>query len=311
MKWFQVDATTDEDPRLDEIVAILEAKTQPDHPPVEWLRPVVHGVLLDTWCFTARQDKARPGYAEYSDQRPIPVAVIAGRVRVSSRFFEQCMDAAAEAGHISKAAWTEQRLVVFPAMVKRADTYTKRLVANSEQPSKPVNPKGKAKRSKSVRSSTANVRTEFDGGATPVSVVVDVPVSDLLGTDPANDVNQVDALVKLWNEQRKPGPRVMATLTAAKRKHYGLALKAMPNLADWRTVISWVNGQKWMNAPCTGDHPNWRADLDWLTKSGQLGKYLERARLDSSRMGDLVGRDAARGRTGFEPGKYADVATRA
>lgn len=102
---------------------------------------------------------------------------------------------------------------------------------------------------------------------------------DLL--DDPSEPTQVDALIKVWNEERQPGPRVMRTVPQARRKHYGVALRAKPNLDDWRIVIRYLNGEAWANAPGTGDHPNWRAHLDWLTRPGKLDEYLERARLDA------------------------------
>lgn len=103
---------------------------------------------------------------------------------------------------------------------------------------------------------------------------------DLL-SDPT-ERTQVDALITEWNTLRRPGPRVMVSVPDKRRDDYGRALRAMPNLADWRIVIGWLNGERWANAPGTGDHPSWRASLDWLTKPGKLAEHLERARLDAS-----------------------------
>lgn len=120
--------------------------------------------------------------------------------------------------------------------------------------------------------------------------------------------NQIDSLVRLWNDTRQPGPHVRQLMPAGKRQLLGRALKAMPNLADWRLTILWVNGQTWMNAPGTGDHPSWRADLFFLAKPGKMADYLERARLEPPRATTgIVGRDATRGRTGVERGKYDDL----
>jgi len=97
---------------------------------------------------------------------------------------------------------------------------------------------------------------------------------------PAEERTQVDSLVTLWNQERRPGPKVTPGLTDARRKHYGAAMRANPNLDDWRVVIRWLNGQAWANAPGAGDHATWRATLDWLTRPQKLNDYLERARLD-------------------------------
>jgi hypothetical protein len=119
----------------------------------------------------------------------------------------------------------------------------------------------------------------------------------------------VDALVLLWNELRTPGPKVRQ-VGGELRQKLQRAMKTLPNLDDWRTVIVFLNGQGWANAPGTGTHPNWRAGLDWLAKPGKCAEYLERAQLDQAQRktdGGLVGRDAARGRTGVDRDKYADV----
>lgn len=96
-------------------------------------------------------------------------------------------------------------------------------------------------------------------------------------------------------------------MTATRQQRIRAALKAYPNLTDWKQVIQWVNSQPWMNAPGTGDHPTWRADLDFLAKPGNLAKYLERARLDQATRTGPIGRDATKGRTGVEPKKYAHL----
>lgn len=133
--------------------------------------------------------------------------------------------------------------------------------------------------------------------------------SDLFTAEQNPGRTQVDALVLLWNTERQPGPKVMATLTDARRKSYGRALKAMPNLDDWRTVVRYLNTQPFANAPGTGDHATWRASLDWLTKPGKCADYLEKARLDrpAATAGQVVGRDVTRGRIGFQKGKYAQL----
>lgn len=294
------------------------ARLRPHRPealPGEWLKLVVHGLLMDTWCFTARQDKARPGYCEYSDQRPIPPEVVAEQVGVLHSFFEQCMTAAADAGHILKGEWSEQRLIVFPAMVKRADTYTKRRMESDAKASKR---KGKWTRSKRIETKFEHSSTSSSESTTPVHVPVSVPVPSEKGSEPTGDLftddqeqTNVDALVDIWNTERQPGPRVMRAMPAARRQAAQRALKEIPNLADWRTVIRFLNSQPFANAPGTGSHGTWRASLDWLIRPGKCAEYLERARLDGARsterIGEVVGRDASRGRTGWQRGKFTGL----
>ncbi len=126
-----------------------------------------------------------------------------------------------------------------------------------------------------------------------------------------SEPTSVDALVEVWNTERQPGPKVTRTLPAARRQAAQRALKEVPNLADWRIVIRYLNSQPFANAPGTGSHGTWRASLDWLIKPGKCAEYLERQRLDGTRAGErdgeLVGRDASRGRTGWQRGKYTGL----
>lgn len=112
---------------------------------------------------------------------------------------------------------------------------------------------------------------------------------------PARD--DVDALVKLWNEERKPGPHVLA-ITDQRRRAIQTRLREFPDLNVWRRVIRFVNGQPWCNAPGTGEHASFRMGLDTLLKPGQLARLLEQASIDTARPDGLVGRNARTGRTG-------------
>lgn len=83
-------------------------------------------------------------------------------------------------------------------------------------------------------------------------------------------------LVDLWNQLvTAPIPKV-TKITTDRRARLNARLKEVPNLALWRTVITWLNGQDWCRASGKGDHPNWTATLDWLCKSaGHLQRYIE------------------------------------
>lgn len=422
MKWFQLDAATTDDPRLVEIISRVRATRQDTDPPDAFVSMVVYGVLLATWCFTAKQDRARPGWCEYGDQRPIPPAVAADAIRVALPLFEHVMSAAADVGHIDPDGW-RNGLIRFPAMERRADTYSQKRMAGYYEREGGIHPdledriqpkladqlvsgqwviegyqvtdvaqqvrigSGYAdlvadtvegvklvievKRSRVTKFAIAQVvnycrqmepektipivvgymslapgvrpslsqaelytydrslnvkchkkshaksadhsrlkkatsvkkSVEKSHANTPVPVSVPV-VGDLLGEEEAP---QVGALVTLWNTTRSPGPKVQGTMTATRQQRIRAALKAYPNLTDWKQVIQWVNSQPWMNAPGTGDHPTWRADLDFLAKPGNLAKYLERARLDQATRTGPIGRDATKGRTGVEPKKYAHL----
>lgn len=114
--------------------------------------------------------------------------------------------------------------------------------------------------------------TDRDGSPAPAPALAPAP---LLLTSPTPSAA---ALVDLWNQSvTAPIPQV-TKLTAGRISKYNARLKAFPDLALWRSVISWVNGQDWCRASGTGDHPNWTATLDWLCKSDdQVQRYIERA----------------------------------
>lgn len=86
------------------------------------------------------------------------------------------------------------------------------------------------------------------------------------------------AVVNLWNELvTTPIPKV-TKLTQDRKAKIDARLKTYPDLAVWRTVITWINTQDWCRAPGRGEHPNWTATLDWLCKNdGVIQRHLERA----------------------------------
>lgn len=112
--------------------------------------------------------------------------------------------------------------------------------------------------------------------------------------------DQVDAVVKIWNTERKPGPRVQR-MTPQRRAGILKALKLVPDLNVWRDVVRFINGQRWCNAAGTGEHPNWRMDFDHLLKPGKLLAAIERMKCEPT----AGSRDARRGTTGTKTGKYA------
>lgn len=131
-----------------------------------------------------------------------------------------------------------------------------------------------------------------------------VPAVDLFADGVGPD--QIDALIALWNAERRPGPKVHIVMPHGKRRTIAKALKVAANLDDWRTVIAWINTQPWMNGQGSGDLATWRADFGFLIKPGKLHEYLERARTDAQRIG-TSGRDVAKGRTGFDRDKYSHL----
>ena len=84
-------------------------------------------------------------------------------------------------------------------------------------------------------------------------------------------------VVALWNATVTPPIPRVAKLTSDRKRKIEARLKTYPDLETWRTCIEWLNGQDWCRAPGTGEHGNWTATLDWLTKKdGEIARTLER-----------------------------------
>lgn len=95
------------------------------------------------------------------------------------------------------------------------------------------------------------------------------------GQDPRTGKFTVKKLVRLWNDVRSPGPKVLGVVPA-RYERFRLAIKATPDAADWERAIRYLNGVAWANASGEGIHANFRADLDYLAKPGNVTKALER-----------------------------------
>lgn len=291
LKWFQVDSNSPHDPKIS---PIIRRRGQAGA-----------GAIYLLWCYVAQHGKLQPGLAVRDDGGPRPL-----REAADECFFEGVddlkvfLDDLADRQHLHGQLWADKGIIFLPAMWTRSNTYLKwkkgkaatrfesvdqvvaavldgTIVAKAGKPAATKGPKGRP-----TRQTKQTGQTQQD---------------TLLGPG----AGQVEGLVTLWNAERKPGPQVRE-ITPDRRKQYGRALVVHPNLADWAKVIRHLNGEKWANAPGDGDHPTWRADLDWLTGSGKLGRYLEKlATLGGGRAAD--GRNAAKGTTGRKPGEFMNA----
>jgi hypothetical protein len=113
MKWFQLDTDTPQDPR---IVEVLERMGNEGF-----------GGLIRLWCFVANHGK-KPGWSVDSRRRPIQKQALIHASGLPENKFTDLMTILAENGHVSKKRWDTAGLVIFPAMVRRADIYTRRHV---------------------------------------------------------------------------------------------------------------------------------------------------------------------------------------
>lgn len=268
------------------------------------------GHLFLVWCFVANHG-AQPGMGVKADGRPLDLDDLAYAALFDSRdTLRVFLDDLAERGLIGKAEWQDAGIVFLPAMKARADAYAK---SKGRGPAGEPGPDGPGRGS----SGKSGPRRALAGPAGPIhdsteqdTTPEEKQVGDLLA-DAGDD--QVTILVRIWNEERKPGPTIR-DITDSRRYHYQLALRVQPDLSIWRMVIRWMNTQKWMNAGGSGDHRNWRADLDWLAKPGKLQAQHERAltdrafqRAEAGLGTSTEGRDAAKGRTGRQRGAFAGL----
>lgn len=291
MKWFPVDSDAPNDPKVKAIIR----KGLNGNP-----GQTAAGAMFLLWCYIANHGKGLPGEGIDLDGQPLPMDELADEC-----LFERvndCQDwlsGLAERRLIDPERW-KAGVVYLPAMFNRAAAYAKS--------------KGRAIPGTGGRKRAA-AGDAGDGGGNlfPETPLQNNTIQHTTGSEPSSPdgdpgpgPDQVQALVELWNATRQPGPKV-GKLTPDRKARYRRALADHPNLADWRTVIAWVNGQDWCNAKGTGQHPNWRMDLDYLVKPGKMAKALDQVRMDAVARPAANGRDARRGTTGHTNGFMAAV----
>lgn len=285
MKWFQNDSDAPNDPKIKAAIRqgpALAGGTQQAN-------QAVAGAIWLLWCYVASHGEGVPGLGVKADGSPLDLAEMADECLFDEEAqLVRLLDFLAIKKHIDPVQW-ERGVVFLPAMKKRADTYAKRKGrdggegSNSVRTIDPENP--------------LQDNTEQDN----------TPSGDIAGSLLADaGPDQVDALVAVWNAERQPGPKV-GKLNPSRRRAMLKALKDHPDLTEWRQLIHWMNTQKWMNAQGGGDHPNWRADLDFVCRAGKLDRLLDQMRADrvSVRADGTEGRNAGKGRTGFRRGEFA------
>lgn len=333
LSWFPVDADVRNDPKIKVVRGRYGAAGQ--------------GYLLGLWSYIATEgSKSDPGVGVNSNGQALNLAVMAADLEIDLDAFRAFLDFLASVDLIDPNTWTQQNVIVLPAMRKRVSGYYK---AKGRKPTG----RGPGRPRKFVAAGPENlgeireinfgnpvtVQDNSDGNsgklpdATPAesatcgnpgksgdentksgnscSVLDRSSGFDLLGEDPDQDPDPRKGrltpakLVRLWNEIREPGPKVLE-LTDKRRVAYGRAIKAKPDVADWEQAIRYLNRAAWANAPGgEGTHANFRADLDYLARPGNVVKALERLAALT-----LPGARPERhtGRVAPTPGKYAGVA---
>lgn len=147
MKWFANDSDADRDPKIQALILKYRARGEElarrlNEPALAYLIPnAAIGTLWRTWCFVARHGEAtwpngapRVGYSLDSSGRPIALPLIAENAGVPLDFFVEVFDFLSLEGHIDRAQW-RKKIIYLPAMAKRADEYTKKLLAKAQQDS--------------------------------------------------------------------------------------------------------------------------------------------------------------------------------
>lgn len=287
VKWFQNDSDAPNDPKVKAAMrqgtALVNGNLMASQ--------AVAGAIWLLWCYVAAHGEGVPGLGVKEDGSPLDLAEMADECLFDDEGqLMRLLDYLAEKKHIDPDQW-RGGVVFLPAMKKRADEYAKR--------------KGRA------------VPAAGESGGLFPRIPPEVPLQDKTlqhttenqtdtGLLQAAGPDQVDALVAIWNEDRKPGPKV-GHVNPTRRRAILKAMKAHPDLTEWRRLIAWINGQPWMNAQGTGNHPKWRAELDFVCKPGKVDQLLDRMKADRGavRADGTEGRNATKGRTGFKRGEFA------
>jgi hypothetical protein len=114
VKWFQVDSDTPNDPKMKAVVRELG--------------PSGIGGLFLIWCHIADHGLRKPGWSIDSSGKPMPLADLIETSNLTPTDFDRLASLCVSSGHWLKKPWATRRVIAIPAMVRRADTYTKRLV---------------------------------------------------------------------------------------------------------------------------------------------------------------------------------------
>lgn len=294
MQWFPVEKSARNDWRIKSVLRTFK------------VQGVGHLFLL--WSYIASEGSQDvEGLGVQRDGTPLPLQGMAEDCAFDSvEALTGFLDHLAQIGHIEAERW-KTGIVFLPAMNRRLTAYRQSKGRGGEvgaprpKRGRPAKKTGNVGESREKVGNAGESREKL--GKAGQSPVLDLLPSDqkaVTDTEPDPILKGPQDLMTLWNEIRSPGPKV-TELTKQRRVQYRNAIQAKPQRAEWSLAIRFLNGQPWANAPGEGQYPNWRADLDWLAKSGKLVKVLERAAavaLPTAKTGTTAGRVAV------TPGKY-------
>lgn len=275
MKWFQVDSDTPNDPKIKAIIKVGLPHPTPGQ--------AAAGALLLLWCYIADHGGGDPGEGVDGDGLPLPLGEMADECHFpATEDLIAWLDFLASKRHIDHERWQANQTVVLPAMRNRADAYARS--------------KGRGDDRKLARPGENSPLQHKTGQHTTAQ---DQDLFALAG-DGAVTLKP-EHLAEVWNQHRTQGPAVRQ-ITDSRRTAYRRALQIEPDLVKWGLLVQWIETQKWMNASGTGDHPTWRADLDFVTKPKQIGKLFDRMAADRGRAPVSTG---GTGRVAPAPGKFS------
>lgn len=161
MKWFGVDSDTPNDPKIRALVL----QGGPDRSGLHARARM--GGLFFVWCHIADHG-AEPGRGIDAEGRPLPLQEIADAAYFDSvEELRTMLDFCASRRHIDPEAWSAG-VIAIPAMAKRADEYTKRLL--KKQATKPIKTPEKTPDSRECR------ETRRESPDSPLCTVVPVGV---------------------------------------------------------------------------------------------------------------------------------------
>lgn len=116
MKWFQVDSDTPGDFRIKAVIRDMGNRGM--------------GALFRLWCHIADHG-SQPGRSIDAKGKPIPVEELIDATAASdfdAQDFHKLVGICVASGHFNRQAWERKKEILIPAMVDRADTYTRRKV---------------------------------------------------------------------------------------------------------------------------------------------------------------------------------------
>ena len=309
MKWFQNDSDAPDDPKVKPILRRGLRNPTPGQ--------AAAGAMWLLWCFVANHGDGLPGEGINSERQPLDLQEMADECFFDSvddlRAF---LDLCAEKRLVNPDRWKNEGVVFLPGMYKRADAYarSKGRTLPGAAPVQDGEPKARPGKRGQKR---ANVGKKSPGreqtapelplqDSTNNTVQTEQKIVSSAGADGRRPT--AEDLVAVYNQHRTKGPKV-SEVTPDRRRKYDAALKLQPDLTKWAAAVTYADGQRWCNAPGTGDNPNYRLHLDSLVRPGSLVRMLERIEADRTSTGrgggGGGGAGGSNGRVAPTAGKYA------